>query len=285
MADEHKFIIVGDIHGNYVELEPLLAAIGYGPAADRLIFAGDYNDHFEKPDCSTRTLIELLLEIHSAAPERVTFVRGNHDLWMADWLTGEGPPDHSWMSQGGMLTLQSYGIEPGAGADGRGLVPAAHREFFCQLIRQYYCDDRLVVVHGGFSGPRQMAAVARGAQLNTDDLLALLWNRSYIFDERPRTHEQFRRYFGERYLVTGHSPRGPWANPRNPRWLLVDSPGRGEHICAAIITGDQQVQFMGPEGPLLSSVEGLVLNPAHGPARPGRESHVKGSLPLARASH
>jgi hypothetical protein len=118
-----------------------------------------------------------------------------------------------------------------------------------------------------------MAAVASGTELNTEDLFALLWDRSYIFDERPRTHEHYRRYFGERYLVTGHSPYGPWFNPLNARWLLIDSPGRGQHICAAVITGNQPVQIVGPKGPVLSGVEGPVLSGVEGRLRPVRESN------------
>ncbi len=267
-----------------MELEPLLAATGYIPEADRLIFTGDYNDHFENPDCSTRTLIELLLAVHAAAPEGVTFVRGNHDQWLADWLAGGGPPEFSWFYQGAVETLKSYGIEPGSEAAGRELVPATHRGFFCRLVQQYYCDDRVVVIHGGFTGTWQMAAVSRGEQLSTEDLRAVLWDRSYIFDERARTHEHYRAYFGERYLVTGHSPYGPWFNPRNARWLLIDSPGRGQHICAAVITGDQPVQVVGPEGPvplgvaLAGQAQRASLNPVHrrgslveGRLRPGRE--------------
>ena len=33
---------------------------------------------------------------------------------------------------------------------------------------------------------------------------------------------QFKKYFGNRYLVVGHTPYGPYTSEINKKWILVD---------------------------------------------------------------
>ncbi|MEE9464391.1 MAG: metallophosphoesterase, partial [Candidatus Neomarinimicrobiota bacterium] len=224
MSDGVRYIIVGDLHGNYVELESLLAAVEYNSQADRLIFTGDYNDHFQNSNCSTKQLIDLLIQYRAAAPEMVTFIRGNHDQWFADWLADDLHTTAGWFLQGGLHTLKSYGITPEKVSSGRNRIPAPHRQLICHVVQQYYCDERLVAVHGGFTREAQMEQVSRGGELTRADQTAMIWDREFIFKRDSRTHRQYRHWLGERYLVTGHSPSGPWLNPVNEKWLLIDSP-------------------------------------------------------------
>lgn len=244
-AFERRYIIVGDVHGNWREVEDLLKKALYEPAADRIIFVGDYNDHFSYTDCSVYRLIDLLLELRESSPDGIFFVRGNHDLWFANWLSRGGVPLESWYFQGGRETLASYGIadEPGSG-DGREKIPTSHQDFICNLVDQYYLDDHVVVVHGGFTSEKQMQLVAQGRRLNDGDLEEIVWDRHFIFTEDDTDHALFLKYFGGRYLITGHTQEGPYVNPRNPKWILIETPGRGENLRAVVIEDEHDYRFI-----------------------------------------
>ena len=240
-----RHIIVGDVHGNGPGLEQLLDRVSYDPSGDILIFVGDYNDHEPDLGCSVYRLIEQLIRLRAAAPGRVFFVRGNHDLWFAQWLEQGGDPPGSWMIQGGRETLESYGIaDVYVSRDLREKVPPDHRDFLCRQIDPYYLDDQVVVVHGGFTTEGQMRVIAGGGRLADGDLKELIWDRQFIFAEDDSSHRLYRQYFGNRYLVTGHSPRGPYVNPRNDQWILIDSPGKGEQLYAAVIQSDSQLELI-----------------------------------------
>lgn len=223
----------------------LLEKAAYEPETDRLIFVGDYNDHYAYPDYSAKGVIDLLLELYSAAPDRIFFVRGNHDLWFASWLLKGGPPPEIWYIQGGRETLKSYGITGDlVTQDQREKVPAAHREFIINLVHQYYVDDQVVVIHGGFRSESQMQAVAEGKQLNDSELEAMVWDRHFIFTDDETAHEHYAKYFDKRYLITGHTPQGPYINPRNPKWILINSARWGEILSAVVIRDESNYSII-----------------------------------------
>lgn len=245
MAFDHRYIIVGDVHGNGRGVEQLLDVARYDPSGDILIFVGDYNDHGPGLGCSVSRLIDQLIRLRAAAPGRVFFVRGNHDLWFAQWLEQGGAPPEIWTIQGGRETLESYGISAAvASRDQRDQVPPAHKDFLCRQVDPYYLDDQVIVIHGGFTTERQMRTITGDGRLDDGDLEELIWDRYFIFAEDESSHRLYRQYFGDRYLVTGHSPRGPYVNPRNEKWILIDSPGKGEQLCAAVIQGDDQLDLI-----------------------------------------
>lgn len=244
-AFEQRYIVVGDIHGNWKSTKILLEKAHYVPGRDRLIFVGDYNDFLSYSDFSVRETVHHLIDLYEGAPETVFFVRGNHDLWFRDWLLHGGEPSYFWRIQGGEQTLESYGVsvaqtsqlEPDS-------IPPAHKEFICDLVDQYYIDEKVVVVHGGFSTEQQMQIVSSGQTLSEDDLESIAWDRYFIFSEDDTEHAQYLKYFGERYLVTGHNPEGPYVNPCNRKWLLVNCSPRGERLCAVILEGKEDYEFI-----------------------------------------
>jgi len=245
MAFDRRYIIMGDVHGNWRGLDDLLEKARYEPATDRVIFVGDYNDHFAYTDGSVRKLISRLIELRERSPDGIFFIRGNHDLWFAEWLKTGGIPPEIWCFQGGRETLASYGIAevPGSG-DGREKIPTSHQDFIRNLVDQYYLDDHVVVVHGGFTSEKQMQVVARGQRLSDGDLKEMVWDRHFIFSESDAAHANYTKYFTGRYLVTGHTQQGPCVNPRNPKWILIETPGRGENLCAVVIRDEQDYHFV-----------------------------------------
>ena len=245
MTFDRRYIIIGDVHGNWRGVEDLLEKARYEPATDRVIFVGDYNDHYANTDGSVRKVIDLLIELRERSPGNIFLIRGNHDLWFAEWLKTGGIPPEIWYVEGGRETLKSYGITDLLSApDQREKVPRSHKDFVCNLVDQYYLDDHVVVIHGGFTSERQMQAVAQGMRLNDGDLEGIVWDRYFIFTEDDTDHALYLRYFGERYLITGHTAEGPYVNPRNPKWILINSASRGENLSAVVIEDDHDHHFI-----------------------------------------
>ena len=245
MTFDRRYIIIGDVHGNWRGVDDLLEKARYEPATDRVIFVGDYNDHYANTDGSIRKVIDLLIELRERSPDNIFFIRGNHDLWFAEWLVGGEVPPEIWYVQGGRKTMESYGIFVGPGTrDEREKIPKSHQDFICNLVDQYYLDDHVVVIHGGFTSERQMQVMVSGGQLSDGELENLVWDRYFIFTEDDTDHALYLRYFGERYLITGHTAEGPYVNPRNPKWILINSASRGENLSAVVIEDEQTYEFV-----------------------------------------
>jgi serine/threonine protein phosphatase 1 len=245
MGYDRRYIVVGDVHGNWRDMETLLEKARYQPAQDLLIFVGDYNDHLPYPDFSVRKLVDQLLALYQQAPESTFFIRGNHDLWFAEWLREGGLPPEIWYIQGGRETLTSYGISSTDHITHAGdMVPRSHKDFICNCVDQYYLDDNLVVIHGGFTSEQQMEMVSEGERLSSGDLERIVWDRYFIFSENAAAHTLYHKYFAERYLITGHTPEGPYVNPSDPKWILVNAASRGERLCAVLLESDEHYSFL-----------------------------------------
>ena len=106
---------VGDIHGRYDLLGPLIRAMSEDAEArgldrPRLIFMGDYVDRGER----SREVIDYLLHLCGGNPSGVdgdvVMLRGNHEEMLLGFLAdpeNEGP---RWLRNGGLQTLLSYGV-------------------------------------------------------------------------------------------------------------------------------------------------------------------------------
>ena len=95
---------------------------------DRLICLGDVCDGW--PD--TKQSVEYLLNV-----KKVTYIMGNHDLWMYNWMQS-AKTESIWLNQGGEATVRSY-------ADG---VPLTHVQFF-QRALPYFIEKNRLFVHAG----------------------------------------------------------------------------------------------------------------------------------------
>ena len=248
-----RHIIFGDIHGNYLGVESILAKADYNPVEDIIVCTGDYCDHFsEQITRSTKKTLDLLCRLQAQSPDRTFFVLGNHDLWFRKWLMQGGLPEMIWYSQGGMQTLSSYlGREPHYKhmdlEEARDAISADH-EYFLYSLLQYHIDNKIVCMHGGF--PYElvdqviiMQAVKKGLKLNIMQENDILWDREF-WQGGSVTKERFRDHFGNRYMITGHTQArysrfyepvpGPFIDKKNRKWINIDSPG----LHAVIIHND-----------------------------------------------
>ena len=98
--------VVGDIHGRDDLLGPLLRRIHEDAAGKPhdLVFVGDYVDRGDQSAVVMARLFALRTQPH------VTFLLGNHEKMMLDFLDDPEGRAGRWFRYGGLQTLASFGI-------------------------------------------------------------------------------------------------------------------------------------------------------------------------------
>lgn len=171
------FIAIGDIHGCAATLDRLLDQLA--PAADdHLVFIGDYVDR--GPD--TKGVIDRLLRLRE--DQRCTFLRGNHEALMLDYLD-RGAFD-LWRVNGGLATLNSYLF------DHRIHLLDDHVAFI-RDTRLYLDTPDYFFVHAGL---KPDLSVEENLERFDDEVF--LWERSHL--SAPRLA-------WEKTVVCGHTPQ------------------------------------------------------------------------------
>jgi len=199
---------IGDIHGCIATLDALLDRLA-PKDDDHLIFIGDYIDR--GPD--SKAVIDRLLELEKTTElgtgPRCTFLRGNHDQMMLDYVDFPGDPDvyELWTINGGLSTLNSY-VE-----DGRLVLPDAHVDFLRRTELVHETDD-FVFVHAGLNPKKSIAE-----NLNPIDPQVALWTRSHLKAKLKKW---------EKPVVCGHTPQ---REPINDSLLInIDTGAVYNHI-------------------------------------------------------
>lgn len=135
-----RSLVVGDIHGSAKALKQVLERCNFNPYEDRLISIGDIADGWsEVSEC-----VDILLDIKSKSSEEnePIFIRGNHDVWMYDYMM-YGQTPSLWTTQGGKATLDSY-VRTGK-------VNDRHHKNFWFNQRDWYIDEKdNLFIHAGW---------------------------------------------------------------------------------------------------------------------------------------
>ena len=188
---------IGDVHGCARSLEALLDRIG-PTADDHLVFVGDYTDRGPHSKAVLDRLIRLEADAEAGRAPQCTFLRGNHDQMMLDWIE-RGELD-LWRINGGMATIESYYRA------GEQSVPATHHDFL-RRTPLYLDTPDFCFVHAGLKPYR---TVAHNLQHETAE--TFLWTREHLgVPERN----------WEKPVVCGHTPQ-----PRPlffPDLLVIDT--------------------------------------------------------------
>jgi serine/threonine protein phosphatase 1 len=143
---------IGDIHGCLEKLVRLLDRLHYDPAADRLIFLGDYIDR--GPD--SKGVLDLLLRLQGENPANI-FLLGNHEdnflTYLHACMTADGAS--YWLKEpffagGGIATLRSYCPQMHDPYNERlvASVPPEHVAFLANL-QLYWTNAAYIAVHAG----------------------------------------------------------------------------------------------------------------------------------------
>ncbi len=181
---------IGNIHGRSDLLDRLEEAIVADlrrrkPQSARVVYLGDYID---RGGDSAGTLARLVARADAARQdgpkknienkiERV-FLRGNHEAFLLGFLDGDSALLDSWLWNGGMATLESYGLSPMTGDHGERwadalrddlarAMPPAHTVFLRGLASHHRAGD-LFFAHAG---------VRPGVALEDQSADDLLWIR------------------------------------------------------------------------------------------------------------
>lgn len=195
-----RLIGIGDVHGCAATLDALLDRLAPRPE-DHLVFVGDYVDR--GPD--SRGVIERLLRLEAqswdAGHPRCTFLRGNHDQMMLDFVDGTGDFD-LWRVNGGLDTLESYARHGG--------TPDIPHEHVAFLRRTHLMLDTpgFAFVHAGLDPTLSVAENATRA-----DAHVMLWSREHF--DAPSLEAW------EKPVVCGHTPVPVPLN--EPKLIAIDT--------------------------------------------------------------
>jgi serine/threonine protein phosphatase 1 len=190
-----RIYAIGDVHGRADLLDRKLSLIDTHIAAHPVerpifLFVGDYIDRGP----ASRGVLDLLINCEKG--REIVFLRGNHDVFILDFI--ENPALlRDWSRIGGLETLMSYGIQPSLNADAitqkelakalQHALPAEHRKFLLGLDACFPCGSYFFVHAGVRPG------IALADQKDED----MLWIR----DEFLLHEEDFGKI-----IVHGHTP-------------------------------------------------------------------------------
>ncbi|EBA13985.1 metallophosphoesterase [Roseobacter sp. CCS2] len=106
LKPEQPFYAVGDIHGRLDLLDEVVFKIN--PDKDQpVIFLGDYVDR--GPDAAST--LERLFDMTTGRPDQFVCLMGNHERMMLDFIDDPLGRGGIWLRNGGVATLDSYGIK------------------------------------------------------------------------------------------------------------------------------------------------------------------------------
>src|SRR5450631_642188 len=195
VPDGLRIYAVGDVHGRADLLKKLFARIDADlqehPIAETIhVFLGDYIDRGK----DSAAVLDLLIE--RASIHQMTFLKGNHELYLTEFL--ENPRIlGAWAHYGALPTLASYGLTPTINANPAQqaelatrlgeAMPKSHGQFLASLKPSFICGD-FFFVHAG---------VRPGTLLTHQSEDDLLWIRDdFLLHEEPF----------EKIIVHGHTP-------------------------------------------------------------------------------
>ena len=216
-----RIYAIGDVHGCLDRLVALHWAISADLAArpirdSRLIHLGDYVDR--GPDSAG--VIDLLSGSIAPSVRRRIELRGNHEAMMLAAVSGDERAAQSWLLNGGIETLESYGVPPDlpvrSWADH---VPLAHRQWIGTRPLTH-AEDGYLFVHAGIRPGRSVF------QQTEDDLL---WIREPFLSSLDR--HPF-------VVVHGHTPSSSPALRFN-RVGIDTGACMGGALTCLVLEGDQ----------------------------------------------
>lgn len=186
-----KTFVIGDVHGRRTQLNQLLGMLPRDESSDTLVFLGDLIDRgHDAPG-----VVSDVVKLHSAAPEQVRCLRGNHEQMMLDFLD-EGASIWLTPVTGGERTFEQYTGGPPlitkeedyetARQQLRENLPPEHLDFI-RSTPFYYEDDYALYVHAGLD---------HGKHPRDTMPQQLLWTRDKDF---------YMHYHGKPCLF-GHTP-------------------------------------------------------------------------------
>lgn len=181
-----RTFVIGDLHGCPDEPEILLKHLEKEEGLveeDLVVFLGDYIDRGP----NSKAVIDLMLDFRSRFPN-TRFLKGNHEDMLLDFLGFGGNLGQAFLYNGGLETIQSYGISVFAPpTEMVSALPPEHFKFFRELESVLEIND-FVCVHAGLNPAQAMTE-----QTDND----VYWIRDEFLNY-PHSYEKT--------VVFGHTP-------------------------------------------------------------------------------
>jgi serine/threonine protein phosphatase 1 len=175
LASDHRFYVIGDVHGRVDLLDEVLYKIAVDRVAHpskehAVVCVGDYVDRGP----NSREVIDRL--IACVRSQRTVLLKGNHEAYVLHFL--DNPSILSeWRLYGGLQTLVSYGLKPSLNPDPqeqrelarelKSVLPENHKALLEAMPATLVSGD-FYFVHAG---------VRPGVPLNDQQEQDLLWIR------------------------------------------------------------------------------------------------------------
>lgn len=180
-------LVIGDIHNAYRALKQALERANITPD-DELIFLGDYLDGWSE----ARETMELVFDLQKT--NKCTFVKGNHDEWVLDWLQSDSP-SYDWLVHGGSQTRSSFVKWFNEDSTARERVT----EFLEKCVNYHVDDNNKLFIHAGFIDTRGVGY----CDVHTE--YVYYWDRSLYKNTRDATVPPKRlSVYNQVYI--GHTP-------------------------------------------------------------------------------
>lgn len=144
MITDPPLTIIGDVHGDAVKLEAALKVADSQGSA--VVLVGDYIDR--GPD--SKGVLELLVAASGVLGDRITLLRGNHEVALLNYLETGDPA--MFLRHGGLTTIRSYYPIPPVNVFDvfRREFPLPHRELLKSTVL-YLERPGLLVSHCGYN--------------------------------------------------------------------------------------------------------------------------------------
>lgn len=135
---KRRTLVIGDIHGYYIEMVQALKRAVFNPRRDLLICLGDVADG----GSMTPEVVQYFIDLGDSAIN----IKGNHDFWTEEYLR-IGIAKQNWLEQGGFATKDAYERKVGQSD----FDMESHREFFKNQQLYYIDDQNRAFVHAGYT--------------------------------------------------------------------------------------------------------------------------------------
>jgi len=155
-ASGERVYVVGDLHGCADETELLISHLEKEEGltqADVVIFVGDYIDRGP----SSRGVVDLMIGLKQRFP-KTRFLKGNHEDMLLDFLGFGGRMGEAFLYNGGLETIQSYGISVFASPEQMvKAFPQDHFQFY-NTLESIIQVENFICVHAGLNPLRAVTA-------------------------------------------------------------------------------------------------------------------------------
>lgn len=186
-----RTLVIGDIHGSALALEQVLDR-AYVNENDTIVQIGDVVDGWSENVKCTQMLIDL------AKTNKCVFVRGNHDIWIKDFLN-MGHQSSLWIMNGGLATYNDY-VTKGETLNGD------HRDFYNNQVNWFIDDDNRLFIHGGWDYKASNGDFVMGATYPVNAGIGAMechWDRSLfkgaassVYSQQPfKATREFKEVF------------------------------------------------------------------------------------------